>query len=151
MTDRAWPGGVPHDGAVMDLDHLAAVLAERLSAVIPAGFRVNAADGMLWYSAEEGRFPGQSGNYRVGRAGTYIRANFGAYGACDEENIVGVAVQALSELQDYISEATHTPWPGTTSQPSPHGRILDAQLSLWYGDRDNAILACEPLPLTDVD
>lgn len=135
----------------MDLDQLTAVLTDRLSAMVPAGFHVAAADGMLWYSAEEGKFPGQSGNYRVGQAGTHVRENFGAYGASAEENMVGVAVQALSELQDYISEATHTPWPGTTSQPSPQGQILDSYLHLWYEDRDNAILACEPIPLTDVD
>lgn len=133
----------------MDPDHLAAVLADRLSAVVPAGFHVAAADGILWYSAEQGRFPGQSGDGRIGRAGTYIRGNFGVYGASDEENIVGVAVQALGELQDYISEATHTPWPGTTGQPSPYGQILHSNLNLWYGDDDNIILACEPIPLTD--
>jgi hypothetical protein len=135
----------------MDLDQLTAVLADRLSAIVPAGFHVAAADGMLWYSAEEGKFPGQSGNYRVGLAGTHVRDNFGAYGASVEENVVGVAAQALSELQDYISEATHTPWPGKTSQPSPQGRIFDSYLHLWYGDGDNATLACEPIPLTDVD
>jgi hypothetical protein len=135
----------------MDLDQLTAVLADRLSAIIPAGFHVSAADGMLWYSAEEGKFPGQSGDYRVGRAGTHVRDNFGAYGTSVEENIVGVAAQALSELQDYISEATHAPWPGTTRQPSPHGQIREAQLHLWYGDGDNAILTCEPIPLTDAD
>ena len=106
---------------------------------------------MLWYSAEAGRFPGQSGDHRVGRAGTYVRDNFGVYGASAEENVAGVAVQALSELQDYISEATHTPWPGTTSQPRPNGQVLDSHLHLWFGDPGNAILACEPIPLTDVD
>jgi hypothetical protein len=135
----------------MDLDHLTAVLADRLSAVVPAGFHVAATDGMLWYSAEQGRSPGQSGDYRIGGAGTYVRGNFGVYGATAEENIVGVAVQALDELQDYISEATHSPWPGMTSQPSPHGQILDSHLNLWYGDHDNVILACEPIPLTDID
>jgi hypothetical protein len=135
----------------MDLDHLTTLLADRLSAIVPTGFHVALADGTLWYSAEQGRFPGQSGDYRVGRAGTYVRDNFGAYGGSDEENIVGVAVQALDDLQDYISEATHTPWPGTSNQPSPHGRILDSHLDLWYGDYDNAILACEPIPLTDAD
>lgn len=135
----------------MDLDQLTAVLADRLSAVVPAGFHVAATDGMLWYSAEEKRFPGQSGDYRIGRAGTSVRGNFGVYGVSDEENIVGVAVQALDELQDYISEATHAPWPGKTSQPSPHGRILDAHLNLWYGDGDNPSLAFEPIPLTDLD
>jgi hypothetical protein len=136
---------------VVDPDHLTALLADRLSAIVPAGFHVVAADGMLWYSAEQGMFPGQQGDYRVGRAGTYVRGNFDVYGASDEENIVGVAVQALGELQDYISEATHTPWPGTSSQPSPHGRVLDSHLDLWYSGHDNAILACEPIPLTDAD
>src|SRR5580700_4031652 len=135
----------------MNLDHLTAVLARRLSVIVPAGFHVVAEDGMLWYSAEQGRFPGQSGDCRAGRAGTYIRANYDVYGASDEENVVGVAVQALGELQDYISEATHTPWPGTTSQPSPHGRIVDSHLDLWFGDQDNVTLACEPIQLTDLD
>lgn len=135
----------------MNLNFLTAVLADRLSRVIPDGFYVAAADDMLLYSAEQGMFPGQSGDYHVGQAGTYVRANFGVYGTSDEENIVGVAVQALDELQDYISEATHTPWPGTTSQPNPRGRILDSHLHLWYEDRDNVILACEPIPLTDAD
>ena len=133
----------------MHLDRLAAVLADRLSAIVPDGFHVAAADGMLWYSAEQGRFPGQSGDYRIGRAGTYVRDNFGVYGASDEANVIGVAVQALDELQDYVSEATHEPWPGTTSQPRSHGRILNSHLNLWYGDHDNVILACEPIPLTD--
>lgn len=131
----------------MDVDRLTAALADRLSAIVPAGFHVAATDGMLRYSAEEGRFPGQSGDYRPGTASSYVRDNFGVYGSSDEENIVGVAVQALSELQDYVSEATHTPWPGTTSQPSPHGRIIDSRLNLWFGDHDHAIAACEPIPL----
>jgi hypothetical protein len=88
----------------MDLDHLTTLLADRLSAIVPTGFHVALADGTLWYSAEQGKFPGQSGDYRVGRAGTYVRDNFGAYGGSDEENIVGVAVQALDDLQDYISQ-----------------------------------------------
>jgi hypothetical protein len=69
----------------------------------------------------------------------------------EEENIVGIAVQALSELQDYISEATHTPWPGTTRQPSPQGRILNAHLNLWYADNGNVILSCDPIPLAEGD
>ncbi|HEV2372220.1 MAG TPA: hypothetical protein VGS19_08630 [Streptosporangiaceae bacterium] len=135
----------------MDLDKFAAVLAERLSKIVPAGFHIAAADGMLWYTAEQGRFPGQLGNYDPGRSGTYVRSNFGLYGATNEENVVGVAVQALNELQDYISEATHVPWPGTTRQPDPHGHIRDAVLHLWYGTEDDIILACEPIRLADIN
>ncbi len=45
----------------MNLDKLTAVLADRLAAVVPAGFHVRAEGGMLCYSAEGGWFPGQAG------------------------------------------------------------------------------------------
>lgn len=92
-----------------------------------------------------------AGDYGASRAGTYVSRNCGVYGATDEENIVGIAVQALSELQDYVSEATYLPWPGVTSQPSPHGQILDSSLSLWYGDPDNPVLTCERLSLAELN
>ena len=105
---------------------------------------------MLWYSAD-GQFPGQSGNYQPGSAGSYIRSSFGVFGDSVEENVTGIGVKVLDELQDYVSEATHDPWPGTTRQPQPYARIIDSQLNLWYGDCDNTSLACEPIPLTDID
>jgi hypothetical protein len=131
----------------VDVDALCALLADRLAGIVPAGFHVAAADGMVRYSADEGRFPGQSGH--VGRSGTYVRDNFGLYGDTDQDNIAGAGVQALDELQDYVSEATHDPWPGTTSQPPPRARISDAMLHLWYGDP--AVLTCEPIPLAAVE
>lgn len=51
-----------------------------MAAIVPDGFHVEAAAGMLWYSADEGRFPGQLGNYQVGRAGTHVQGNFTAHG-----------------------------------------------------------------------
>jgi hypothetical protein len=94
----------------VDMNHLTVILAARLATIVPAGFYVEAADGMLWYSADEGRFPGQQSHYHVGRSGTYVRINFTGHGETDEDRSVGVAAQALSELQDYIDEATHDPW-----------------------------------------
>jgi len=135
----------------MDLERFAAVLADRFSEIVPAGFHVAAADGMLWYRTDEGRFPGQLGNYRVGQSGSHIRSNFGVYGESDEENIVGVAVHALDELQDYVSEASHVPWPDVTSQPKPHGKIIDAHLDLWYGDPDDRALSCSRIPLAQLE
>ena len=131
----------------MDTDALTALLAARFAAIVPPGFHVEARDGMLWYSADEGRFPGQQGDRHVGRAGTHVRDNFGCYGATDEDNLVGTAVQALDELQDYIAEATHDPWPGTTAQPRPHARIQAGSLHLGYGDPGAPVLACTPVPL----
>jgi len=131
----------------VDVDELTALLASRLAAIVPPGFHVEAADGMLWYSADQGRFPGQQGDYRVGRAGTHVRANLGP---ADADHLVALGCQALDELQDYVSEATHDPWPGTTAQPRPYARIRDATLYLGYGDPGNPVLACPPIPVRPV-
>jgi hypothetical protein len=39
----------------VDADRLTESLASRLAAIVPDGFHVRAADGMLWYSADVGR------------------------------------------------------------------------------------------------
>jgi len=137
-------------GVDADLDALTVLLADRLATVVPAGFYVKAADGMLRYTCDEGRFPGQQGNYHCGEAGTFVRDNFGLHGETEADNIVGAATQALDELQDYVSEATHDPWPGTRSQPSPYARISGGTLQLGYGDRGDVVLGCAPIQLADV-
>jgi hypothetical protein len=134
----------------VDLNLLTAVLAGRMAAIVPDGFHVQAAEGMLWYSADEGRFPGQLDDYRVGRAGTYVRDNFDACGQSDEDRIAGVAALALDQLQDYIDEATHDPWPGERTPPQARAQVRSRTLHLWYGGRDissSVVLACEPVPL----
>jgi len=135
---------------VVDADRLITLLADRLSAVVPDGFRVEADRAMLRFSAEEGRFPGQSGSYHVGTAGSHVRNNFEVRTGTVADRLVGVCVQVLDELQDYVSEATHDPWPGRTAQPAPQARIHRAELRLWYGGPHGrqAVLACEPIPLT---
>ncbi len=65
----------------------------------------------------------------------------------------GVAAQALDELQDYIDEASHDPWPGTRTPPRPFAEMRGAELHLWYGGPDvnsPAILACQPIPLAQI-
>jgi hypothetical protein len=76
----------------VDLSKLTVSLADRMTAIVPDGFHVEAAEVMLWYSADKGRFPGQAGNYQVGRSGTYVRDNFNAHGQTDEDRIAGVPV-----------------------------------------------------------
>jgi hypothetical protein len=126
----------------MNVDDFTMLLADRLAAIVPAGFHVQAGNGQLWYSADEGRFPGQSGDYYIGQAGTDMRTNFGAYGEADAGNIIGLAILALDGLQDFIDEATHDPWPGTRTPPRPHAQIRGPMLHMWYGERDNVVLAC---------
>jgi hypothetical protein len=97
-----------------------------------------------------GRFPGQLGNYRVGISGTHLRDNFDAHSQADEDRIAGVAAQALDELQDYIDEATHDPWPGGRTPPRAYAQVRGRTLHLWYGGPDissNAVLARVPIPL----
>jgi hypothetical protein len=134
----------------VDLDAFTVILARHLGAVVPAGFYVKAADGMLRYTCDEGRFPGQQGNYHCGEVGIFVRGNFGLHGETEADNIVGAATAALDALQDYVSEATHDPWPGTRSQPSPYARISGRTLQLGYGDPGDVVLGCAPIELTDV-
>ena len=79
-----------------------------------------------------------------------MRDNFDAHGRADEDRIVGVAAQALDELQDYIDEAARDPWPGERTPPRACAQVRGRALHLWYGGPDissNAVLACEPVPL----
>jgi len=134
----------------VDIDRFALILADRLAAIVPAGFSVTAHDGMLWYSAVPGKFPGQQGDYHVGSSGTYVRDNFGVHGETAEEQLAGLAAQALDELQDFVDEATHDPWPGSRTQPQARAGIRGQALHLWYGGPEletDAVLACEPIPL----
>jgi hypothetical protein len=141
-------------GMNVDADRLAEALARRLAAIVPDGFHVRADDGMLWYSSDPGRFPGQLSNYQVGSSGTYVRDNLDTRDDTAEDRVTVVAAQALDELQDYVDEASHDPWPGVRKPPRPHADIREQALYLWYGGPDissPAILACEPIPLTEIE
>jgi hypothetical protein len=135
----------------LDPDKLTAALADRLAAIVPAGFHVRAGDGLLWYTADSGRFPGQLGDYQAGEAGTYVRASFDARGPADEDRVAGAAAQALDELQDYVDEASHEPWPGHRTPPQAQALVRDQTLHLWYSDPDGqVVLACVPIPLASL-
>jgi hypothetical protein len=114
---------------------LTETLTARLAAIVPDGFHVRAADGMLWYSGDQGRFPGQLSNFHVGMSGTYAQDNPEAHGETAEDQVAGVAAQALDELQDYVDEASHDPWPGTRTPPQPFAEVRSGVLQPWYGGR----------------
>ena len=69
------------------------------------------------------------------------------------ERVPSVAAQALSELRDYVDEATHGPWPGERTPPQAYAEIRDAALLLWYGEPGAGgwvVLECDPIPLADI-
>lgn len=137
----------------LDADALTVVLADRLGKIVPAGFHVEAHDGMLSYSADPGLFPGQGGDYNVGTSGTFVRDNLEAHGESADRRVACVAAQALDELQDFVDEAMHEPWPGKQTPPKAYGQVHEAVLHLWYGGKHivgEVVLACEPIPLADI-
>jgi hypothetical protein len=69
------------------------------------------------------------------------------YRGTAEECVADAGRHALDALQDYIAEATHDPWPGQRTMPDARAQVRGSMLHLWYGGADDAVLACEPIPL----
>ncbi len=137
----------------MDADALTVILADRLGKIVPAGFHIEADEGMLWYSADPGRFPGQCGDFSVGTSGTFVRDNLAARDEIAADHVAVIAARALDELQDYVDEATHEPWPGRKTPPRAHAQVRGTVLRLWYGGADigdAVVLECEPISLADI-
>jgi len=136
-----------------DPDRLAALLSARLAAIVPVGFHVTLEDDMLWFRSDEGRFPGQQGDYHTGSAGLWPQEDFLTcvkYEGTVQDCLADVARHALDALQDYIAEATHDPWPGQRTMPDARAQVRGSMLHLWYGGADDAVLDCEPIPLADL-
>jgi len=127
----------------MDPQNFARLLAVRLSTIVPEGFHVEATETMIWFTADEGRFPGQQGNYHVGSAGIDV-------GQYSQNEVVGMAINALDYLQDFVDEASHDPWPGKRRPPKPRAEIRGAMLHFWYGEGDDVVLECDPIPVADL-
>jgi hypothetical protein len=66
------------------------------------------------------------------------------------DDLVSVTEQILDQLQDFVSEATTDPWPGTGRQPEPHGEIRDGALHLWYGAPDDVKLTIPPIDTAEI-
>ena len=67
-----------------------------------------------------------------------------------EQRVVNACIQALDDLQDYIDEATHDPWPGDRAPSRPYAEIHGTRVVLGYGSPDAPVLECEPIPLDAV-
>jgi hypothetical protein len=137
----------------IDADFLTEILAARLGAIVPHGFHVRSENGMLWYSADPGRFPGQLSDFKVGTSGTHVQLNLQADGDADLDRVARVAAQALDELQDYVDEASHDPWPGVRTPPRAFAEVRGSVLHLWYGETDHTspvVLVCESIPLVQI-
>jgi hypothetical protein len=124
----------------VDAGRLTEALAQRLDEVTPDEIHVTADDGMLWYSSD----------FDSGQAGSYVRHILEAADESGEADLVDAAVMILDQLQDFVSEATTDPWPGTGHQPKPHGQVRDGALHLWYGDPGEIKLTIAPIDTADI-
>jgi len=130
----------------VDADKLARALADRFQRIVPEGFYVREADGVLWYAADAPVYDG-------GKTGNYVVDTLDNGGDAAEEQVASCAWFALSELQDYADETSTKPWPGerTTPVPLPGAAVIERKLYLWFGDADAPVLECEPIDLASLD
>ena len=62
-----------------------------------------------------------------------------------------VAQYALQTMQEYLARAIQEPWPGQSATADPRAQVRGLMLHLWYGGVDDEVLACEPIPLVDLE
>jgi hypothetical protein len=131
---------------------LAAALAERLAAVVPAPFRVGAEGG--WVVLHRGDvWDGSSDvagglDQEVDPTHPYHEPRDEDWSLADRAAMVAEGV--LSSVQDAVSEATAEPWPALPGRrmAMPGTRTDGASVYLWYGpDEDAAVLAFAPIRL----
>jgi len=65
----------------------------------------------------------------------------------DERELVArVCLSVLDTAQDFVAEFTGEPWPGSARDlPLPGVEVRDAEVSLWYGQRDSPTLVLGPI------
>jgi len=123
---------------VVSSPDLAAELAIRLNEVAPDGFTV-IAEHTYVAVRHNGEFIGRSG------AAEFLESIEGIQNPT--EAIERAARVILDTVQDYFSDASTEPWPGTRDQPNPGIRLRNDRLEMWFGDQDNPVLKLRPLDL----
>jgi hypothetical protein len=121
---------------------LSAALAQRLSDIVPAPFRLSAEDGEVHiYIADE-----------------LDSRPFIAPVVEDESRDLGerletAAESVLSELQDSVSEQTRLPWPSTDGRTMelPGVRWDGESIHLWFGSDEAApAVGMPPISITEI-
>ena len=67
----------------------------------------------------------------------------------DERELVArVCLSVLDTAQDFVAEFTGDPWPGSAHDlPLPDVEVRDAEVCLWYGERESPTLVLETIQL----
>lgn len=134
---------------------LAAMLAERLQAIMPSPFHVRAEGGWVSYFNDE-QWDGSS---EV--AGILDQQQPGTNDDLDEQDerrpmedqVASICWNVLSAAQDMVAETTREPWPRLPrgGMANPGTRVEAGRVYLWYGPDDDseasAVLSLTPIEL----
>jgi hypothetical protein len=111
-------------------------LASRMQDVVPAGITVTVEDDMLWFARNGSR---RSGSH----ACQWVTSGQGSMDAL----AVRASELAINDLQDFVTEETTEPWPGSSGPPRPGVRLVGRTIELWFGVHDHPVVRLRPLPL----
>ncbi|HKV51664.1 MAG TPA: hypothetical protein VJO52_10730 [Gemmatimonadaceae bacterium] len=132
--------------------NLAAAMAERLNAVVPAGFRVVAVEGFVSLYHED-EWEGSNGLH-----GLVDRRVNPSAAACARESFAWLLARGawniLSGVQDGVAETTREPWPKLPQRgmANPGTRTDGRWVYMWFGpDEESEAEAVLALPPIDVD
>lgn len=64
-------------------------------------------------------------------------------------SLVRASELVLNDLQDFVTEATTEPWPGSGGPPRPGTRLTGRFIELWFGDHDNPAVRLRSLALDE--
>jgi hypothetical protein len=125
-------------------EHLASEIASRLTAVVPPGTSVQSQQGVL-----EAEAPGVSWG-----VASYLDQLIDQEGDL-RTHIEAATWNALSVVQDYLSEVMKRPWPFVPANipnvnspfSQPFAKILNDTLWLGYGAIDSPTLLLPTIPL----
>lgn len=138
---------------------LAAMLAERLEAVMPPPFHVRAEGGWVSHFNDE-QWDGSSevaGVLDHGRSGTNEDLGEQHEPRPMEDQVASICWNVLSAAQDMVAETTHDPWPRLLQggMANPGTRVEAGRVYLWYGPDDDseatAVLSLVPIELVALE
>jgi hypothetical protein len=155
LSDRAGFDGYERVPPSLAALRLGTLLAQRLDAVVPRPFRVQADAG--WVALYEGAaFDSSSDVSGVLDQEIDQDAAAGERGSF-AWNVAGVAWNVLSHVQDGISEGTKDPWPplsGGRDLALPATRTDGVRVFMWYGPdserEDDAVMSFAPIALDEL-
>lgn len=129
----------------MNRIRLAALIAERLAAVVPETYSVFAQNGVVGITSSKVWWGAQSQVARLAAQPDSIELG-GEF-----SSLTGAAWNALNAAQDFISEVEKEMWPGGADYGPPYAAVEGDELRLWYGPRENPKLELPSIPLREFE